>query len=100
MTSFAARFGMTGIHEEAIGPGLETVAVAQVRQLPPDGHECVLQNVLGEAQIEQVVARLVEMGMDVLVASTGSDEGPAGQPRSRSRISSWSSPLLANTVLP
>ena len=44
---------VAGVDKDPVGPCLEAVWLPQVRQLPPDGHEGVLQNVLGEAGIAQ-----------------------------------------------
>ncbi len=44
---------VAGVDEDPVGPRLEAVGLPQMRQLPPHGHERVLQNVLGEAGIAQ-----------------------------------------------
>ena len=44
---------VAGVDKDPVGPRLEAVRLPQMRQLPPDGHEGVLQNVLGEARIAQ-----------------------------------------------
>jgi len=49
----ARRIRVAGVDEDPVGPGLEAVGLPQVRQLPPDGHEGVLQRVLREARIAQ-----------------------------------------------
>jgi len=49
----ARRIRVTGVDEDPVGPGLEAVGLSQMRQLSPDGHEGVLQNVLGETRIAQ-----------------------------------------------
>ena len=46
----ARRIRVAGVDEDPVGPCLEAVGLPQVRQLPPDGHEGVLQDVLGEAR--------------------------------------------------
>ena len=49
----ARRIRVAGVDEDPEGPGVEAVDVPQVRELPPDGHEGVLQDVLGETRIAQ-----------------------------------------------
>ena len=57
MTSFAARFGVAGVHEEPMGPGLEPIGVPQLRQVPPGIDQCLLGRVLGECRVTQDPAR-------------------------------------------
>ena len=57
MTSFAARFGVAGVHEEPIGPGLEPIGIPQLRQAPPGIKQCLLGGVLGECRVAQDPAR-------------------------------------------
>ena len=57
MTSFAARFGVAGVHEEPMGPGLEPIGVPQLRQVPPGIDQCLLGRVLGERRVAQDPAR-------------------------------------------
>jgi hypothetical protein len=49
----ARRFRVAGVDENPARPGVETLGIPEMRQLPPDGHEGVLQDVLGEARIAQ-----------------------------------------------
>src|SRR5439155_21485785 len=42
-----------GMDEDPKRPGIEALAVPKVRELPPDGHEGGLQDVLGKARVAQ-----------------------------------------------
>ena len=53
--------------EDPEGPGVEAVDVPQMRELPPDGHEGVLQDVLSETRIAQDPPRDAEQGVAELV---------------------------------
>ena len=44
---------VAGVDEDPVGPRLEVVGLPQMRQLPPDRDERVLQNVLGQTGIAQ-----------------------------------------------
>lgn len=57
MTSFAAGFGVAGVHEEPMGPGLEPIGIPQLRQAPPGIEQCLLGCVLGECRVTQDPAR-------------------------------------------
>ena len=51
--SLAASLGDACADDDAVVSGLEPVGVAQPRQLVPDGHERLLQGVLGETVVAQ-----------------------------------------------
>ena len=57
MTSFAARFGVAGVHEKPMGPGLEPIGIPQLRKMPPGIEQRLLGGVLGEARVTQDPAR-------------------------------------------
>jgi len=57
LTSFAARFGVAGVDEEPVGPGLEPIRVTQRRQVPPRVEQGLLGGVLGEGRVAQDPAR-------------------------------------------
>ena len=53
VTSFATRFGVAGIHEEPMGPGLEPIGIPEARQMTPRVEQCLLRGVLGEVRVTQ-----------------------------------------------
>jgi hypothetical protein len=61
------RIRVAGGDEDSEGPGVEAVDVPQMRELPPDGDESVLQDVLGEAWISQDPPCDAEQGVADLV---------------------------------
>ena len=48
-----ARFSVAGIHEQALQPGIETVRIAEARQLTPRDHQRLLHGILGPSDISQ-----------------------------------------------
>ena len=57
MAPFAARFGVAGMHEEPIDPGLEPIGVPQLRQVSPRLQQRLLGGILGECRVAQDPAR-------------------------------------------
>ena len=57
VTSFATRFGIAGIHEEPMGPGLEPIGIPEARKMAPRVEQCLLRGVLGEVRVTQDPAR-------------------------------------------
>ena len=57
MTSFATRFGVAGMHEEPMGPGLEPIGIPELREMPPRIEQRLLGGVLGEVRVTQDPAR-------------------------------------------
>ena len=46
-SSLAARLGERGAHHQPVRPGIEAVEVAQAGEVPPDGHQRLLDRVVG-----------------------------------------------------
>src|SRR5215212_12257375 len=57
MTSLAARFGVAGVDDEPVGPGLEPVWVPEPREVLPRVEQRPLCRVLGEERVAQDPAR-------------------------------------------
>ena len=53
MTSFAARFGVAGVDEEPVGPGLEPVRIPQPGQVLPRVEQRPLRGILGQVRVTQ-----------------------------------------------
>ena len=70
MTSLAARFGVAGVHEEPVDPGLEPVRIPQAGQVPPRVEQRALRGVLGQVRVAQDPSR-----NRMEVAADASDQG-------------------------
>jgi len=57
LTSLAARFRMTCVHDQAIRPGLETVGIPELPQVAPRIKQGLLGGVLGKGRVAQDPAR-------------------------------------------
>jgi len=57
VTSFATRFGVAGIHEEPMGPGLEPIGIPEAREMAPRVEQRLLRGILGEVRVTQDPAR-------------------------------------------
>src|SRR4051794_27936736 len=53
MTSLASRFGVTGVDEQPVQPGLEPVRIPQAGQVAPRVEQRPLRGVLGQVRVTQ-----------------------------------------------
>jgi hypothetical protein len=93
LTSFATRFGVAGVDEKPMGPGLEPIGIPEARQMTPRVEQGLLGGVLGEARITQDPARQRMQGV-----ADASDELVEGLfvvvPRSLDELALHVSPAL------
>jgi hypothetical protein len=73
--ALAFRLGETGANNEAVEPGVESVRIAEPRQVTPSDHQRILQGVLGPIDVTED-----PLGEGVQTVATDSDQVGIGLP--------------------